>query len=166
MLRLSRFAVYGMGVAIIVLAVVTHIWSLDLGEVFDWLETAFGPVYLVSYVALVAVAVYAATRLSDIHQGAVWLEAGQQAAAGIATLALTFTLLGISLGIESLSNHALSPETIQDVIRELTRHFSTAFLTTIVGLPTANGLRALLSIRWAALREQPQNQTASCRVPV
>jgi hypothetical protein len=137
---------YGLGVVIIFLAVVTHIWSLDLGEVFDWLETAFGPVYLVSYVALVAVAVYAATRLSDIHQGAVWLEAGQQAAAGIATLALTFTLLGISLGIESLSNHA--------------------FLTTIVGLPTANGLRALLSIRWAALREQPQNQTASCRVPV
>lgn len=157
--KASRFGVYGLGASVIALAVVTHIWSLDLSQVYGWLEGAFGPVYLTSYLLLVGVALMAASRLSDPQRGSVWLEAGQQAAAGIATLALTFTLLGISLGIESLSQQALSPETIQEVIRELTRHFSTAFLTTIVGLPTANALRALLSIRWAALK--PTHQLAN-----
>ena len=62
----------------------------------------------------------------DPRGSEVSLETGLQAANGIATLALTYTLLGISLGIGSLAGHELGPETIQAVIRDLTRHFSMA----------------------------------------
>ncbi len=138
------------GFVIILLAVATHLWRLDLNQTFTWLDAAFGPVFIAIYLLLVALAIYATTNLPRTD-GGMWFELGSQAAAGIATLALTFTLLGISLGIESLSRHELSPETVQAVIGDLTRHFSTAFLTTIVGLPTANLLRATLAVRWATM---------------
>lgn len=147
----ARCVVYCTGSGIIALALATHFLALDLAQLFSWLEMAFGPVYLSSYVLLLAVSMLAISRLADPIKGGFWYETGVQAAAGIATLALTFTLLGISLGIESLSKQDISPDNIQPIITELTRHFSTAFLTSIVGLPTANALRAAVSIRWAAL---------------
>jgi len=145
------------GITIITLALATHLWQLNLAEVFDWLDSAFGPFFLTTYLVLAGMAGCATLNLAR-KDGHVWYELGQQSATGIATLALTFTLLGISLGIESLSRQTLSPETVQPVIQELTRHFSTAFLTTIVGLPTANLLRATLAVRWAAL--QPNSETS------
>jgi hypothetical protein len=68
------------------------------------------------------------------------------AANGIATLALTYTLFGISLGIGDLAGQNLTPDTVQAVIRGLTERFSLAFMTTVIGLPTSALLRALLSI--------------------
>jgi hypothetical protein len=35
---------------------------------------------------------------------------------------------------------------VQDIIRSLTGHFSLAFMTTVIGLPSAAALRALLLI--------------------
>ncbi len=55
------------------------------------------------------------------------------------------------LGIGSLAEQGLSPETVQSVVRELTRHFSLAFLTTVLGLPTSAALRALLLVTEARL---------------
>jgi len=75
-----------------------------------------------------------------------WLEVGLHGANGVSTLALTFTLLGISLGIGTLAEQELTPETVQVIIGDLTKHFSLAFLTTVVGLPSAAVLRAILSI--------------------
>lgn len=158
--RVMRTLLAMSGLAVILLALATHLFELDLREVFAWLETAFGPFFITLYLLLCGITISSILRLSAVD-GAVWYELGSQAAAGIATLALTFTLLGISLGIESLSQRELSPETVSLVISDLTRHFSTAFLTTIVGLPTANLLRAWLAVRWAAIttdhhhREQP-----------
>jgi hypothetical protein len=161
--HLLYYPTYILGFGVIVLAVATHFLSLDLTEVFEWLGLVFGPVYLASYVVLVITTLVALSNLDDVRTGAVWLETGLQAAGGIATLALTFTLLGISLGIESLSQREISPATIQAIISDLTRHFSTAFLTTIVGLPTANALRAAVSIRWAAIlsRTRPTAKAVS-----
>ena len=68
------------------------------------------------------------------------------AANGVATLGLTYTLLGISLGIAALSQQQLTPHTVQDVIAQLTRHFSMAFLTSVVGVPTAAALRAMIMV--------------------
>lgn len=144
---------YLLGAGVMLLAVITHLWALDLSAVFGWLERAFGPVFITLYLGLTAIGVVAVSRLETARPEA-WRETAEQAAGGIATLALTFTLLGISLGIESLSNSELSPETIQTVIGELTRHFSTAFLTTIVGLPTASALRAAVGIRWAIVKQR------------
>jgi hypothetical protein len=138
------------GGGIITLALVTYIWNLDLGNVFNWFEQAFGPVFIVLYLGLVGLGLTAFFQISKDKDNEVWFEVGEQASSGISTLALTFTLLGISLGIESLSSQSLTPETIGSVIQELTRHFSTAFMTTVVGLPTAHCLRSALSIRWVS----------------
>lgn len=86
-----------------------------------------------------------ATDASDAD-AVFWLEVGVQAANGVTTLALTFTLLGISLGIGGLAGQPLTPETVQPIIRQLTADFSLAFMTTVVGLPVSAGLRAALLI--------------------
>jgi hypothetical protein len=81
----------------------------------------------------------------------VWTQLGHHIANGTATLALTYTLLGISLGIGSLSNQELNADTIQTVIRGLTQNFSLAFMTTVVGLPVSGILRAILSVTEARI---------------
>ena len=79
---------------------------------------------------------------------------------GVATLGLTYTLLGISLGIAALSQHQLTPDTVQQVIGQLTRYFSMAFLTSVVGVPVAAGLRAIILVTEARItaRSLPQVQ--------
>jgi hypothetical protein len=67
----------------------------------------------------------------------------------VTTLALTFTLLGISLGIGTLAGQELTPETIQPVIRKMTANFSLAFMTTVVGLPISALLRSLIIVTHA-----------------
>jgi len=62
------------------------------------------------------------------------------------TLALTYTLLGISLGIGTLAGQELTPETVRGVIQDLTANFSRAFLTTVIGLPVSAALRAVLVV--------------------
>ena len=84
----------------------------------------------------------------------VWLETGLNLSGGITTLALTFTLLGISLGIGGLAEQELTPDTVQNVIRDLTAQFSLAFMTTVIGLPTAALLRGALLITHARLLSQ------------
>ena len=89
-----------------------------------------------------------------------WLEAGLQAANGVTTLALTYTLLGISLGVGSMAENELSPDTIQTVVRNLTAQFSMAFLTTVVGLPLSAVLRTLLLVTHARQEQRkPQIKT-------
>ena len=154
--RTLRYGGQGLGIFIILLAVATHIWSLNVVTVFEWIERSFGPLFLSVYGTLVALGAVAIIQIKSSPRGEVWFEVGTQAAGGIATLSLTFTLLGISLGIESLSQQPLSPETIGKVIQTLTKHFSTAFLTTILGLPTANLIRSILSVRWASIESNKQ----------
>ncbi len=88
----------------------------------------------------------------------VYLEAGMQAANGISTLALTYTLFGISLGIGALAQESLSPDNINRVISILTSQFSIAFMTTVIGLPTAAIVRAWIAILHAKKHpEQPHD---------
>ncbi len=105
-------------------------------------------------------AIFAWTKLRGVpaSERALWLETGASASNGLVTLALTFTLLGISLGIRSLATQELTPDNVQVVIRGLTENFSLAFMTTVVGLPAAAVLRALLtitSVRLEAASEAP-----------
>ena len=88
-----------------------------------------------------------------------WLESGMHAANGVSTLALTYTLLGISLGIGSMAEQELTPLTIQLVIQGLTEHFSLAFLTTVIGLPVSAVLRALLQITASRINVKLINQS-------
>ena len=64
-----------------------------------------------------------------------WFETGLQLSNLISTIALTYTLLGISLGIGELSSSKLDVETINITISKLTEQFSMAFMTSVIGLP-------------------------------
>ena len=149
----SRTLSYVLGAAVIVLATLAAATPLDAKNIIAWVTDLFGPVFLFLYIALILAAVYAWTRMQNSPHGspsaALWLETGLQAAAGLVTLALTFTLLGISLGIATLADQQLSPATIQGVISDLTQKFSLAFMTTVVGLPSAAVLRMLLMLSHA-----------------
>lgn len=155
-LKLLKVSLFGVGLFIIVLAGATYFLELNLVSVYQWLNRAFGPLYLLLFSVLCGTGVYAILKLktgqSERIKPVVWYEVGQQAASGIATLALTFTLLGISLGIESLSKQTLNPDTVSSVIQDLTRHFSQAFMTTVLGLPTAHIFRSILSVRWVTIQ--------------
>ena len=149
----SRSLSYVLGVSVIGLAGAAAATPLDVRTMLLWVADLFGPVFIVLYVVMVLAAVYAWTRMQQCAHGTpvstMWLETGLQAAAGLVTLALTFTLLGISLGIATLADQELSPATIQGVISDLTQKFSLAFMTTVVGLPSAAVLRMLLTLSHA-----------------
>ena len=157
----TRALSYLLGALVIGLAVAVTATSLDVGVIAAWAWQVFGVTFLALYAALVFVAVFAWTRLQRTGPGGdVWHEAGMHAANGVATLALTYTLLGISLGIGQLAHEELTPATVQVVIRGLTEQFSLAFLTTIVGLPTAAVLRALIEVTRARVASRAVPYTA------
>ena len=133
---------------------ITYLTSTDIvgrapeicGMTFIWLLAGF-----------VLIALYCWSMAARIPDSTFWTEAGLQAANGIATLALTYTLLGISLGIGTLAEQELTPETVHHVIRGLTSQFSLAFMTTVIGLPTTAILRTLLVVTHARKRGQETN---------
>lgn len=136
------------GAAIILLAFVSYATELSLGDILVWLEHFFSSAFIGIYTLLVTLGVYALIQLNQPEYADYWQEVGLQAGNAIATLALTFTLLGISLGIGTLSEQPLSPENVQLMISGLTKQFSMAFMTTVIGLPTATIIRALISIQY------------------
>ncbi len=130
--------------------------SSSAGEITDWAGKVLGWTFVSLLAALIFIALFSWVRL--IREGTtpateVWFEAGVQAANGVTTLALTFTLLGISLGIGSLAGQELNPDTIQAVIRKMTANFSLAFMTTVIGLPVSALLRSLLIVTDARNRQ-------------
>lgn len=143
---------YGFGAVVVLMALTVYVTQMELSVIFGWLEKVFSISFVVVYLGLMVLGCVAALRLADPQYGAYWFEVGQQAAGGVATLALTYTLLGLSMGIGSLADQPISPDTIGQIIQGLTTHFSTAFMTTVVGLPSANALRALVSIRRVKLQ--------------
>jgi hypothetical protein len=156
----SRTTSYLLGAGVIALAVASWTGSVDAGDFARHARDVFGPTFTTLYLVLVTTTLFCWVRLGQMRDDSIrsqpWLEAGMHAASGVATLALTYTLLGISLGIGSLADQPLTTDTIQTVIQGLTSHFSMAFMTTVVGLPSAAALRALLLISHA-------NWTASAR---
>ncbi len=145
----TRALSYTLGAFVAILAVGSMVSSVSLPEIIDWGGKVFGVTFLSLVCGLALVAIYSWTKLIDRPGDRVWLEAGLQAANGITTLALTYTLLGISLGVGNMAENELTPETVQQVVRSLTAQFSMAFLTTVVGLPTSAILRTVLVVTHA-----------------
>lgn len=154
------FSAYCLGSCMIALALTAYITQWQPDEIFAWLERVFSVGFILLFTLLLLAALYSAWLMPKAGRPDVWYEAAMQAAGGIATLALTFTLLGISLGIGALGEQDINPDSIQGIIQRLTRHFSTAFMTTVVGLPTAGLLRAVIAIRWVT-HSKPENVGSS-----
>ncbi len=160
----SRAVSYLLGGGAIALAVAALITSSSTGEIADWVRDVLGWSFVVLLASLVFTALFSWVRMMSADRagdGDMWVEIGIQAANGVTTLALTYTLLGISLGIGSLAGQELNPETIQVVIREMTANFSLAFMTTVVGLPVSAVLRSLIVVTHA----RNQSRSAAALVP-
>ena len=163
----TRAFSYTLGALVTVLAIASVVSSVSLPEIVDWGRKIFGVTFLAFVGGLVFVAIYSWTKILERPGDRVWLEAGLQAANGITTLALTYTLLGISLGVGSMAENELTQDTIQTVVRDLTAQFSMAFLTTVVGLPTSAILRTVLVVTHARSTQShdlaPQGRKAQGR---
>jgi len=146
-----QVASIGFGCIVISLALTSYLTNMGLNDILRWVEQFFGVGFISIFLALLGLGTVALYNVHRQQNVGFWFEVGQQSSNGISTLALTFTLLGISLGIGTLSGQSLTPDNVQSIIGELTRQFSMAFMTTVVGLPTATLLRALLAIRYSAL---------------
>lgn len=152
----SRAASYMLGGMVIVTAFVVLLMSQSISMVAGWALDVLGWGFIVLLTGLIFVTVFSLVRMlaarSESAQQDFWLDVGLQSANGVTTLALTYTLLGISLGIGGLAAQQLSPETVQAVIRDLTGNFSLAFMTTVIGLPLSAALRALMTIAHGRLQ--------------
>jgi len=146
----SQAASYVLGGVVLTGAVAAIAVSGDASVVAGWAFDVLGIGFLSLLGGLIFISALSFVRMTAADcsdaDAVFWLEVGVQAANGVTTLALTFTLLGISLGIGGLADQALTPETVQPIIRDLTADFSLAFMTTVVGLPVSAGLRAALLI--------------------
>ena len=142
-----------LGGGVVVTAVTVAATRLTAAELAARSAEIFGTTFILLLIGLVLTALYCWVRMGREggREGGrqMWLEAGLQAANGITTLALTYTLLGISLGIGMLAERSLSPETVQGIVQDLTAQFSMAFLTTVIGLPLSAVLRTLLLVSHA-----------------
>lgn len=135
-----------LGVIVLALAGGRLLLDLPSAAAVERAVALVGGVFPVLFAGLSLLAATAAVRLARDPADRRWRQLGLQASSGIATLALTFTLLGISLGIGGLADRPLTPDSVQAVIGELTGRFALAFATTVVGLPAAAGLRALVLV--------------------
>lgn len=165
----SQTASYLLGGTVILLALAVMTTSTSLTDIAGWAWDVLGLSFALLLGALVFLALFCWVKVNRARtgEGALqpWLATGIQAANGIATLALTYTLLGIALGIGGLAGQSLTPDTIQEVIRGLTENFSMAFMTSVIGLPTSAFLRSLLLIADAQCRMQagPRARAAAVR---
>ena len=150
----SRATSYLLGAVAIALAVAVMGTSYSVSDITAWAQQVLGWSFIGMLATLVFLALFCWVRQLRGEPSEVWFEAGVQAANGVTTLALTFTLLGISLGIGTLAGQELSPETIQPVIRKMTANFSLAFMTTVVGLPVSAFLRSLIVVTHARNRSR------------
>jgi hypothetical protein len=149
----SQALSYYLGALVLGLAAAVIFDLRQPSEIIAWATRVLGFTFLALLSALILATLYGWVRLTrpslPLAQRQLWQETGMHAANGIATLGLTYTLFGISLGIGELAGQELTPATVQEVIRGLTERFSLAFMTTVISLPTSVLLRALLSISGA-----------------
>lgn len=167
----SEAVSYLLGGVVIVLAITTVTLSTGVEAIGNWALNVLGGAFVLMLAALILTTVFSWVRMR--HDSKIggnpakrdfWMEIGMQAANGVTTLALTYTLLGISLGIGSLATQELTPETIQPIIRGLTANFSLAFMTTVIGLPASAMLRALLQITYAEARINNRQPAAALQI--
>ena len=117
-------------------------------EVFNMATSILGSTFILLISLLTFFSIICITNVITLnfYEKKLWFETGIQLSNLISTIALTYTLLGISLGIGELSSSKLDVDTINETISKLTEQFSMAFMTSVVGLPLSGILRSILII--------------------
>ena len=119
-------------------------------KMLDWGFSTLGTSFIVIFSILVFASLFCIFKLntSENNIKKFWLETGMQFSNSISIIALTFTLLGISLGIGELSSAKLDLNTINQTIGKLTEQFSMAFMTSVIGLPVSAIFKSALIINF------------------
>lgn len=148
-LGVRESAVLG-GLVVIGLALTLLLFGVAPKDLFVAAKETLGGLFIALAVGLVLTVMIAAAKIRDAQldrqSKAVWLYIGLHAANGIAMVALTFTLFGISAGVGELAAGDLNIDTINTVIASLTDQFSMAFMTSVVGLPLSALMRVVIGV--------------------
>jgi hypothetical protein len=148
-LGVRALAVLG-GLVLIGLALTLLLFGVAPKDLFAATKDTLGLLFIALAFGLVLTVMIAAAKIRDTQLDrqlkSVWLHIGLHAANGIATVALTFTLFGISAGIGELAAGDLNIDTINTVIASLTDQFGMAFMTSVVGLPLSALMRVVVGV--------------------
>ena len=138
------------GLLVISLALTLLLFGVAPKDLFAAAKDTLGVLFIALAVGLVLTVMIAVAKICDAQldrqSKSVWLHIGLHAANGIATVALTFTLFGISAGIGELAAGDLNIDTINTVIASLTDQFSMASMTSVVGLPLSALMRVVVGV--------------------
>ena len=136
------------GTLIVILLIYVLTTNNDPAFIFNWLISVLGNTFIVFLLFLSITSIICIINVCGVEASnkKLWFESGLQLSNLIATIALTYTLLGISLGIGELSTSKLDVGTINQTISRLTNQFSMAFMTSVIGLPLSGILRSILVI--------------------
>lgn len=137
-----------LGCILISLVFFVYLTGNEPSEVFNMATSILGSTFilLISLLTLFSIICISNIVILKLHEKKFWFETGIQLSNLISTIALTYTLLGISLGIGELSSSKLDVDTINETISKLTEQFSMAFMTSVIGLPLSGILRSILII--------------------
>jgi len=148
-LGVRALAVLG-GLVVIGLALTLLLFGVAPKDLFAATKDTLGLLFIALAFGLVLTVMIAVAKIRDTQLDrqlkSVWLHIGLHAANGIATVALTFTLFGISAGIGELAAGDLNIDTINTVIASLTDQFGMAFMTSVVGLPLSALMRVVVGV--------------------
>ena len=138
------------GFLLIISAMSMLLFGIGPRELITSAYDILGTEFLVICTVLIGLALLSIFQMANIElpdeKKKSWMVLGSHTSNGIATLALTFTLYGISKGIGGLSSENLNIDQINMVITNLTSQFSMAFFTSVVGLPLSAMLRATVAL--------------------
>ena len=139
-----------LGTLIVILLIYVLTTNNDPSFIFNWLISVLGNTFIVFLLFLSITSIICIINVCSVEESKkkLWFESGLQLSNLIATIALTYTLLGISLGIGELSASKLEVGTINQTISRLTNQFSMAFMTSVIGLPVSAILKSLLIINF------------------
>ena len=137
-----------LGCILISLVFFVYLTENEPFEVFNMATSILGSTFILLISLLTFFSIICITNVITLklYEKKLWFETGIQLSNLISTIALTYTLLGISLGIGDLSSSKLDVDTINETISKLTEQFSMAFMTSVVGLPLSGVLRSILII--------------------
>ena len=138
------------GLIVILLALILFIFGIAPMDLFTTARDTLGMLFMSLSVGLLMVTMMAIAKIQDpgLERGrkTAWFQIGLHAANGIATVALTFTLFGISAGINQLAAGELDIDSVNAVVTGLTSQFSMAFLTSVIGLPLSALMRVVVVV--------------------
>jgi hypothetical protein len=144
----KSFSYFG-GILVIFLAVSLYFFGITPGESLGWVVKILGWSFSLLLISLIMTCVFCILKIREcsgignLQLVNYWQQIGLQSSSGIATLALTYTLFGISMGISTLSTQELSEHNVNGIISQLTQQFGLAFMTSVIGLPISAALRSL-----------------------